>query len=130
MNHKTPRPTRECLVLAADTLLLGLRVARELDDDRLPRSSSNDVFDNGTELTGTTSLRWAENRQVDWHYIAPGKPQALMSAAALPARDGRLHYPGGSAPRPPLLHRVNWAQIPAHRWIKEGTQVGFRVLSE
>jgi putative transposase len=32
------------------------------------------VSDNGTELTGTTILRWAQDRGVGWHYIAPGKP--------------------------------------------------------
>jgi Integrase core domain len=33
------------------------------------------VSDNGTELTSTAVLRWAQERQVGWHYIAPGKPQ-------------------------------------------------------
>ena len=33
------------------------------------------VSDNGTELTGTAILRWSQKRAVDWHYIAPGKPQ-------------------------------------------------------
>lgn len=29
----------------------------------------------GTELTGMAILRWSQERQVEWHYIAPGKPQ-------------------------------------------------------
>ncbi|GGC65452.1 hypothetical protein GCM10011504_49330 [Siccirubricoccus deserti] len=33
------------------------------------------VSDNGTELTLVAVLRWAEERSVEWHYIAPGKPQ-------------------------------------------------------
>ena len=33
------------------------------------------VSDNGTELTSVAVLRWAEERGVEWHYIAPGKPQ-------------------------------------------------------
>jgi putative transposase len=30
------------------------------------------VSDNGTELTSI--LRWSQERQIEWHYIAPGKP--------------------------------------------------------
>jgi putative transposase len=33
------------------------------------------VSDNGTELTGNAMLKWAEDNRVEWHYIAPGKPQ-------------------------------------------------------
>ena len=33
------------------------------------------VSDNGTELTGVAILSWSQQRQVGWHYIAPGKPQ-------------------------------------------------------
>ena len=32
------------------------------------------VSDNGTELTGTAVLRFSQERQIAWHYIAPGKP--------------------------------------------------------
>jgi putative transposase len=32
------------------------------------------VSDNGTELTSTAVLRWAQERRVEWHSIAPGKP--------------------------------------------------------
>ena len=31
------------------------------------------VSDNGTTLTGMAILRWAQERQVEWHYIVPGK---------------------------------------------------------
>jgi putative transposase len=30
--------------------------------------------DNGTELTSNAILTWAADTQVEWHYIAPGKP--------------------------------------------------------
>src|SRR3546814_11827886 len=33
------------------------------------------VSDNGTELTSLAILRWTQERPVEWHYIAPGKPQ-------------------------------------------------------
>ncbi|GFE63164.1 hypothetical protein KIN_02380 [Litoreibacter roseus] len=32
------------------------------------------VSDNSTELTSNAILKWQEDRKVDWHYIAPGKP--------------------------------------------------------
>ncbi len=32
------------------------------------------VSDNGTELTSNAILKWQEERGVEWHYIAPGKP--------------------------------------------------------
>jgi putative transposase len=32
------------------------------------------VSDNGAEPTSHSILQWQEDRKVDWHYIAPGKP--------------------------------------------------------
>ena len=32
------------------------------------------VCDHGTEFTSNAILGWAIDHQVDWHYIAPGKP--------------------------------------------------------
>ena len=32
------------------------------------------VSDNGTELTSMAILRWCQDRQIEWHYTAPGKP--------------------------------------------------------
>lgn len=67
--------TRECLALVADTSLTGLRVIRELDRiaDRRGRPCLI-VSDNGSELTSHAMLRWQQERRVEWHYIAPGKP--------------------------------------------------------
>jgi putative transposase len=68
--------TRECLALVADTSLSGHRVVRELD--RIIEGRGRPqliVSDNGTELTSHAILRWQEERGVEWHYIAPGKPQ-------------------------------------------------------
>jgi putative transposase len=68
--------TRECLALVADTSLPGLRVVRELDSLILIRGRpAMCVSDNGTELTSMAILRWSQERLVEWHYIAPGKPQ-------------------------------------------------------
>jgi putative transposase len=68
--------TRECLALVADTSLPALRVVRELNAIVAVRSRpAMIVSDNGTELTSMAMLRWSQERQVEWHYIAPGKPQ-------------------------------------------------------
>jgi putative transposase len=45
------------------------------------------VSDNGTELTSTSILRWSQERQVGWHYIAPGKP---TQTAFVESFNGRL----------------------------------------
>jgi len=67
--------TRECLTLVADTSLPGLRVVRELDVIIAWRGRpAMCVSDNGPELTGMTVLRFSLERQIEWHYIAPGKP--------------------------------------------------------
>jgi putative transposase len=68
--------TRECLALIADTSLPGQRVVRELDAIVAVRGRpAMCVSDNGTELTSRTILRWSQETRVEWHYIAPGKPQ-------------------------------------------------------
>ena len=67
--------TRECLALVPDTSLSGARVARELDMIAAVRGKPLAVVsDNGTELTSASILRWSQERQVEWHYIAAGKP--------------------------------------------------------
>jgi putative transposase len=68
--------TRECLALVADTSLPSPRVVRELDAIIAVRSRpAMCISDNGTELTSRAILRWSQEMQVGWHYIAPGKPQ-------------------------------------------------------
>ena len=68
--------TRESLALIPDTSLSGVRVARELDALIARRGQPKScVSDNGTELTSKAILNWTDTRGVDWHYIAPGKPQ-------------------------------------------------------
>ena len=80
--------TRECLALVPDTSLPGLRVARELDAVIATRGRpAMCVSDNGTELTGMAILRWSQQTRVEWHYIAPGKPQ---QNAFIESFNGRL----------------------------------------
>jgi len=67
--------SRECLAAVVDTSLSGIRVARELDQIAEMRGyPCMVVSDNGTELTSNAILKWQEDRKVEWHYIAPGKP--------------------------------------------------------
>ena len=68
--------SRECVRLIADTSISGARVGRELDAavfERMARPHTI-VSDNGTELTSMAILRWSKERNIEWHYIAPGKP--------------------------------------------------------
>jgi len=68
--------TRECLCLVADTSLSGARVARELSAlIRVYGKPGCIVSDNGTEFTSRAILKWADENEVPWHYIDPGKPQ-------------------------------------------------------
>ncbi len=67
---------RENLALIADTSLSGLRVSRELDRVISERGIPGTIVsDNGTEFTSMAILRWVQDNEIDWHDIAPGKPQ-------------------------------------------------------
>ncbi|NYI26346.1 putative transposase [Sulfitobacter geojensis] len=68
--------SRENLVLVADTSLSGQRVTRELDQIIAERGMPKTIVsDNGTEFTSMAILKWVQDTGIDWHYIAPGKPQ-------------------------------------------------------
>jgi putative transposase len=84
-----PRRTNERWSLVADQFIdvhartapasawrfSGIRVARELDRLLLERGKPGTIVsENGTELTSTAILQWADDHKVAWDYIAPGKP--------------------------------------------------------
>ena len=80
--------SRDCLAPLADTSLSGLRVARELTALLVRRGRpATIVLDTGTELTGMAVLGWCQQIQIDWRYIAPGKP---MQNAFVKSFDGRF----------------------------------------
>jgi putative transposase len=80
--------TRECLALVADTSLSGLRVARELDQLTARRGRPKMIVsDNGSEFTSNAILAWTDQKCIEWHYIAPGKP---MQNAFIESFNGRL----------------------------------------
>ena len=80
--------SRECLATVVDNSLSGERVARELDAIAQTRGyPCMIVSDNGSELTANAMLRWQQNRTVEWHYVAPGKP---MQNGFVESFNGRL----------------------------------------
>ena len=68
--------TRECLALVADTSLPALRVGART---RCPRHSSRSThharLGQRHRVDSMAILRWSQDQQIEWHYIAPGKPQ-------------------------------------------------------
>jgi len=80
--------SRECLATVVDNSISGVRVARELDRIAEARGHPNMIVsDNGTELTSNAILKWSQDRQVEWHYIQPGKP---MQNGFVESFNGRL----------------------------------------
>ena len=107
--------TRECLALVADTSLSGHRVIRELDRIVALRGAPLlMVSDNGTELTSHAVLGWQQDRGVDGHYIAPGKP---VQNAFVESLIGRL--------RDECLNEHVFAGLPAARRIIEAWQADY-----
>jgi transposase InsO family protein len=67
--------TRECLAAIPDTSISGRRVARELTALITRRGKPGMIVsDNGTEFTCNAMLSWAQDNEIAWHFIAPGKP--------------------------------------------------------
>jgi len=67
---------RENLSLMADTSISGARIARDMNG--LVQVYGKPVIiasDSGTEFTSRALLRWANENDVQWRYIDPGKPQ-------------------------------------------------------
>jgi hypothetical protein len=90
----------------ADTSISGTRVARELDKIVAVRSRPGGIVsDNGTELTSTAILAWADRQNVAWHYIAPGKP---VQNAFIESFNGRL--------RDELLNETLFRSLPHAAW--------------
>ena len=64
------------IALNSPPSLAAFRLARELDAlVRLNGKPKSIVSDNGTEFTSRAILKWANDNEVNWYYIGPGKPQ-------------------------------------------------------
>jgi putative transposase len=80
--------TRENLALEADFGFSGERMARTLDFIAELRGYPKTlVLDNGPEMCSLAMLRWAADRGVELHHIAPGKP---VQNAFIESFNGRL----------------------------------------
>jgi putative transposase len=76
--------TRECPALIDDTSLPCLRVVRELDAIVTVRGRPG--HDSLRQRHGTNrpgGLRWSQEMGVEWHYIAPDKPQQNTFAESI-----------------------------------------------
>jgi putative transposase len=60
----------------------------------------------GTELTSSAILRWSQERRVEWHYIAPGKP---MQNGFVESFNGRL--------RDECLNETLFTSLPHARFV-------------
>ncbi|WP_143298962.1 integrase core domain-containing protein, partial [Candidatus Protochlamydia sp. W-9] len=67
--------TRESLKMVVDTLISGIRVARELSELIETEGKPACILsDNGTEFTSNAILKWSWDNKISWKYIQPGKP--------------------------------------------------------
>jgi len=73
------------------------------------------VSDNGTELTSMAMLRGSQERRVEWHYIAPGKP---LQNAFIESFIGRL--------RDELLNETLFASLPHTRAVLEAWRADYK----
>lgn len=107
--------SRECLATVVDNSISGTRVARELDAIAERRGyPCMVVSDNGTELTSNAMLKWQQDRQVEWHYIAPGKP---MQNGFVESFNGRL--------RDECLNEHLFASLPTARNMIEDWRIDY-----
>ena len=68
--------TRECLAIDVSRRLRSDDVLQVLAELMVRQCTPGHIrSDNGTELTSMAILKWSQERKVEWHYIAPGKPQ-------------------------------------------------------
>jgi putative transposase len=72
------------------------------------------VSDNGTELTSRAILTWQQDRRVEWHYIAPGKPTQNAFVESL---NGRV--------RDECLNEHLFHSLPAARKIIEAWRLDY-----
>lgn len=67
--------TRECLAIEIERGFSSRRVMRTLEAIAFERGLPKTLrFDNGAELTSHAMLRWGAEKQIDLHFIDPGKP--------------------------------------------------------
>ena len=138
--------TRECLALVADTSLPGLRVARELDAVIVSRGRPAMMRlrqRHRAHQHGDPAL--VAGTRVEWHYIAPGKPQQnafiesfngrlrdellnetlftslAHACAALADLEGRLQHRQATQRHSAICRRLSYAKLSAPAMQRDGT---------
>jgi len=106
--------TRECLAAIPDTSISGRRVARELTDLIVRRGKPGMIVsDNGTEFTANAILTWSKDHEVEWHYIAPGKP---MQNGFVESFNGRMR---DELLNETLFHGLDHARALIREWAED-----------
>lgn len=79
--------TRECVVLEVAFSFGSHDVIRFLEDAAFDRGLPKTIrFDNGSEFTSRAMLRWGAERDVNLHFIDPGKPTQNAQIESLNGR--------------------------------------------
>jgi transposase InsO family protein len=92
----------------------GKRVARELTAIIERRGKPGMIVsDHGTELTSNANLAWCAEHQIDWHYIAPGKP---MQNGFVESFNGRMH---DELLNKTLFHGLAHARAAIANWVED-----------
>jgi putative transposase len=71
------------------------------------------VSDHGTEFTSNAMLIWQKDHQVEWHYIAPGKP---MQNGFCESFNGRMR---DELLNETLFHGLDHARCVIGEWIAD-----------
>lgn len=106
--------THECLAAIPDTSISGRRVARELTEIVARRGKPGVIVsDHGTEFTSNAMLTWQKDHQVEWHYIAPGRP---MQNGFCESFNGRMRDELLNETR---FHSLDHARCVIDEWTKD-----------
>ena len=106
--------TRECIGSIPDVSISGRRVARELSAIIERRGKPGMIVsDHGTELTSNAILAWCAEHEVEWHYIAPGKP---MQNAFIESFNGRMR---DELLNETLFHGLAQARAAIAEWVAD-----------
>ena len=106
--------TRECIGSIPDVSISGRRVARELSAIVERRGKPGMIVsDHGTELTSNAILAWCAEAEVEWHYIAPGKP---MQNAFIESFNGRMR---DELLNETLFHGLAHARAAIAEWVAD-----------
>jgi transposase InsO family protein len=106
--------TRECLGAIPDLSISGRRAAQELTRIVERRGKPGVIVsDHGSELTFNAILAWCAERDINWHYIAPGKP---MQNGFVESFNGRMR---DELLNETLFHGLAHARAAIAEWVED-----------